>query len=162
MTSYPSGFQTVFHEIPLGLKYGRKRQVESRPAFHLAALLKKHGLSCLYEFANFTIFRAVIPFSYLIVSEMLAARPKLAISSFVTTQWWQWEADKLSTLESGMNTGKGTGAAEVTPSQRGQLRLDWSLTQESCNTEGLMFCPGSWWVLLHVDSDTFFFFQGLP
>ena len=86
MTSYPSGFQTAFHEIPLGLKYGRKRQVESRPAFQLAALLKKRGLSCLYEFANFTIFRAVIPFSYLIVSEMLAARPKLAVSSFVTTQ----------------------------------------------------------------------------
>ena len=68
------------------VKYPRGRQVESRPAFQLAALLKKHGLSCLYEFANFTIFRAVIPFSYLIVSEMLAARPKLAVSSFVTTQ----------------------------------------------------------------------------
>ena len=85
MTSYHSVFQAVFHEIPLGLKCGRKRQVESWPAFQLAALLKKHGLSCLCEFANFTIFRAVIPFSYLAVSEMLAARPKLAISSFVIT-----------------------------------------------------------------------------
>lgn len=52
-------------------------------------------LTFLCEFANFTVFRAVIPLSYLIVSEMLAARPKLAISSFATSQVRR-EAEKLS------------------------------------------------------------------